>query len=137
MPDDDDPLRSLIQVGILIQQFNKDAESLLEISLVQWYLLTRLRDLPGTSASKLARSVGVNPSTLTQSIKRLERKGYIHTTWDGQDSRRKCISLTSTGQRVLTSADKSILQWRRGIALLKSDLARMGHFLTHLDCTPQ
>ena len=102
---------SLIRIGVTIQQMNKCTEKTLGLSLVQWYLLKQLIDLPASSAFNLAQAVGVHPSTLTQTLKRLEKKKYIFTTEDPSDSRRKLISITRFGKEKLESVSKILASW--------------------------
>lgn len=93
--DDFDRLASLAQA---VQHLNKHAEEGLGVSLVQFRLLRELIDLPGTSSQALARRARVHPSTLTQSIRRLDRKGFLHVATDPRDSRKKLLTVTRDGR---------------------------------------
>lgn len=75
------------------------------LSLVQWCLLKQLIDMPAAPAHSLARAVGVHPSTLTQTLKRLERRKYMFITEDPKDSRKKLISMTRIGMDALETAN--------------------------------
>lgn len=126
-------LFSLFHIGISIQAFNKRSEKILGISLVQWCLLRRLIDMPATSAYSLAISVGVHPSTLTQTLKRLERKKLIFVISDPKDSRKKLISITRAGMELLDKAQGSIEKYSKELSVIEGDLF---HIKSHLQNLP-
>lgn len=101
-------LLSLFQIGLSIHHLNLKAEQRLGISLGQWCLLRHLVDMPATSAFALAKAVGVHPSTLTQTLKRLNRRELIFITEDPKDSRRKLISITRKGKTMLDETEKAL-----------------------------
>lgn len=109
MSDLEHSLLTLFQIGVSIQNFNKRLEKSLGLSLVQWCLLKRLIDMPATPAHALAKAVGVHPSTLTQTLKRLERKNYIFITDDSKDYRKKLIAITRSGKKILEFANDKII----------------------------
>jgi DNA-binding MarR family transcriptional regulator len=98
----------LIRVGVEIQRLNKFFEKKLKLSLVQYGVLKHLVEMPAISAQELANLVGVHPSTLTQSIKRLEKKGHLFIDVDPLDSRKRIISITRNGKDSLDQAMKFI-----------------------------
>jgi DNA-binding MarR family transcriptional regulator len=107
----EETLFSMIRVCGSIQRLNKQAESQLSLSLVQWCFLKRLIDRPGISSHALADVIGVHASTLTQTVKRLERKGFIFVTDDPKDSRKKIISITRLGAGHLQAASARLESW--------------------------
>lgn len=108
MPPLDHVLFLLCRVGSSIHQLNQAAEREIGLSLVQWSLLRHLIDMPCTSAQELAHAVKVHPSTLTQSLRRLQRKDLIFVGGDPKDSRRKLIVITRRGRDVLRAAAPKI-----------------------------
>ncbi len=54
--------------------------------------------MPATSARKLASMVRIHPSTLTQSLGRLQRKGYLFASPDARDARKKMLVATREGK---------------------------------------
>ena len=119
----------LFQLGASIHQFSRLAESKLGISLVQWCLLQTLTDMPGTSALGLAKATGVHPSTLTQSLKRLQRKGYVFVGPCPKDSRRKVVSITRAGKSAVDDASDICLKWSSAISEIENELTRLRAFL--------
>jgi len=99
---------SLFRVSLGLQKFNKRLERLLGLSLVQWYLLRRLIQMPSTSAGVLAKDLGVHPGTLTPLLKRLRRKGMLFVEQDPFDSRRKNILISRAGRTKLVELEKSL-----------------------------
>ena len=129
MNDTERPLFSLFHIGNSIQALNKRSEKTMGLSLVQWCLLRCLIDMPASSAHLLAKAVGVHPSTLTQTLKRLERKNFIFITEDPKDSRKKLISITRSGRDVLEVTGASIDDWSRDLSILGEDLHRVRSYL--------
>jgi len=129
MIDFEQPLFSLFHIGNSIQAFNKRSEKKLGLSLVQWCLLKRLIDMPATPAHSLASSVGVHPSTLTQTLKRLERKKLVFVMSDPKDSRKKLVSITRSGMELLQRTESHLKKCSQGLSILSEDLARIGSHL--------
>lgn len=119
------PLYALFQIGNSIHQFNRRAEKHLGLSLVQWYLLMKLIDLPAASPFALAAAVGVHPSTLTQTLKRLEKKEFIYVGEDPHDSRKKVVSITRAGKIALDRATEKMESWSKDLNPFRKDLQRI------------
>ncbi len=121
-----DPLFDVFQIGISIHNFNKASEKRLGLSLVQWCVLKCLVDMPACSAHALAAAVGVHPSTLTQTLKRLEKKRFVFATEDPNDSRRKLISITRAGKETLDQASPRMADWSRSLGSVGKQLDAVG-----------
>ena len=91
-------MKRLVEVSLAIHNLNKSAEQRLGLSLVQFHILSALLELPGCSPLELAQMSGVHPSTLTQTLKILERKGLILIDKHPKDSRRKILLATRQGR---------------------------------------
>lgn len=94
-------LTKLVRMNLAFHNLNKGAENKLGLSLVQHHLLITLRDMPGCSPQALAEAAGMHPSTLTQSLKRLKKKNAIFVGEDPKDSRKKILSLTRIGHKLI------------------------------------
>ncbi len=129
MNDLDQSLFSLLDIGNSIHQFNKQSERRVGVSLVQWCLLKRLIDMPSASAQSLAAEVGVHPSTLTQSIKRLERKNFIFVIVDPKDSRKKLISITRHGKESLENTTIHMRTWLKEMEAFGDKIQRLSFLL--------
>lgn len=87
----------LIKTNIVFHNLNKRVESKLGLSLVQYQCLSRVQTQPGISSQSLARELGIHPSSLTQTIKRLNKRGLIYVGEHPHDSRKNMLSLTQGG----------------------------------------
>jgi DNA-binding MarR family transcriptional regulator len=91
------------EIGILDQIGRTVAESALVsgLSLAQFGLLNHLVRLGGEwSPVRLARAFQVTKQTMTSTLARLERQGYVHIRPDPADGRAKLVSLTAEGAAV-------------------------------------
>jgi len=118
----DQALVSLFHLGLSIHHLNQKTEKKLGLSLGQWVLLKHLIEMPATSAHTLAAAVGVHPSTLTQSMKRLEDRGLLFITEDPRDSRTKLIAITRKGKVALDQADATLKTNLKRFSKLNPDL---------------
>lgn len=108
----------LVRMSVAFHNLNKDAETQVGLSLVQYHVMSTLRDMPGTSPQELAKAVGVHPSTLTQSMKYLLNKGYLFASENPKDSRKKILSITLEGKEQIEKFDtqfNSLLKNSRGV----------------------
>jgi len=122
MSNSESHLISLFQIGIAIHQLNRRSEKYMGLSLVQWCLLKHLIDMPAVPAHSLAKVVGVHPSTLTQTLKRLEKKKYIFIIGDPKDTRKKLISITRLGKEILDSTSEKMTSWSKGFSDISDEL---------------
>jgi DNA-binding MarR family transcriptional regulator len=126
-------LLSLFRIGISIHNMNKFSEKKFGLSLVQWCLLGELIDMPGASAWALSKAVGVHPSTLTQTLKRLEKKGYVFVDEHPQDSRKKLISITKKGKRTFEESTAEMKSWSQKLNAIGDSLKDVHQHLNHLE----
>ena len=78
----------------------RDEESRKVISSHQASILDHLDDVEGTSLLDLAKHMGVTPSTMSLTVDRLERGGYVTRERSKQDKRRVDLRLTPSGVRI-------------------------------------
>jgi DNA-binding MarR family transcriptional regulator len=78
----------------------QDPRTRRRLSAHQGSILDHLDDLEPTTLMDLARHMGVTPSTMSLSVDRLERKGYVTRARDPRDRRRVNLRLTPAGVRV-------------------------------------
>lgn len=91
------------EIGILDQLGRSAAESALVsgLSLAQFALLNHLVRLGGEwSPVRLARAFQVTKQTMTSTLARLERQGYVAVRPDPADGRAKLVSITPEGTAV-------------------------------------
>ena len=78
----------------------RDPQSRRLLSQHQGSILDHLDDVEPTNLMDLARHMGVTPSTMSLSIERLVRRGYVLRTRDPRDRRRIRLLLSPAGVRV-------------------------------------
>ena len=83
----------------------------------QLRIMDHLEDAGGTPLGDLARHLGVTPSTLSLTIDRLERKGYVSRKQGTADRRQVMLRLTRQGVRLRDA--QTVLDLRRVRAVLK------------------
>lgn len=64
-------------------------------------LLAHIEDPSGTSPSRLARHLGIAPSTLSAALARLEAAGLLRLDTHPADARRRIVRLTSDGRQAV------------------------------------
>ncbi|OFZ30044.1 MAG: hypothetical protein A2622_09315 [Bdellovibrionales bacterium RIFCSPHIGHO2_01_FULL_40_29] len=94
-------LSNLISIARKLQDLNLEFEKDYDLSLMQWVVLGKLKDLPGCTAQTLANSLSMQPSSLTQILKRLEKKKCIFIASDPKDLRKKILMLSREGKKRL------------------------------------
>jgi DNA-binding MarR family transcriptional regulator len=78
----------------------RDPQSQRLLSRHQASVLDHLDEVDPMTLNDLARHMGVTPGTMSLTIDRLERKGYVVRLRDVSDRRRVHLRLTSAGVRV-------------------------------------
>ena len=78
----------------------RDPQSQRLLSRHQASILDHLDELEPTTVMALAGHMGVTAGTMSLSIDRLERKGYVVRLKDAKDRRRVHVRLTSAGVRI-------------------------------------
>lgn len=89
-----------------------------ELTFGQLEILELLFRLGPQTVGAAARQFRVALSTMTESLDRVEKAGYVERVRDGQDRRVVTIRLTATGRRMLERWNRHALETT--VALLKS-----------------
>lgn len=91
--------------GLITQAYRSLLEPL-KLTYPQFVVMMALWQKDSISVTELAKEVGLSKPTMTPLLKRLELLGYITRKFLLGDDRKKCISLTPTGQSLAQEADK-------------------------------
>jgi DNA-binding MarR family transcriptional regulator len=78
----------------------RDSKSLRLLSRHQASVLDHLDEIDPITINELARHMGVTPGTMSLTVDRLEKKGYVVRMKDAADRRRVHLRLTSAGVRI-------------------------------------
>ncbi|MGD0190527.1 MAG: MarR family winged helix-turn-helix transcriptional regulator [Rhizomicrobium sp.] len=87
-----------------------DAFRPLDLTSGQFSLLNALNRNEPAGMSDVAALLGMDRTTLTAALKPLERNGFVESSRDPSDRRRRKLALTRAGRKVLASA---MPVWRR------------------------
>ena len=128
-----DEIDSLFRLTLSLHHLNKEMEKKFRLSLVQLFVLIRIRALPATSSQALAKAIGLQPSSMTPTLRRLVRKEYIFVTEDPRDSRRKLIALTRRGNDTVERVNLELRKvWGRARGASQSNLEKTLGYLGEL-----
>src|ERR1051325_1388151 len=78
----------------------RDEQTRAVLSAHQASVLDHLEDVEGTSLLDLAKHMGVTASTMSLTVDRLERGGYVTRERSAVDKRRVDLRLTASGGRI-------------------------------------
>lgn len=68
------------------------------LSRTEMHALENIQDNPGATLTQIADMLGVTKATVSVSVSRLEKKGYLVKVRDGQDKRKSELVLTTMGE---------------------------------------
>ncbi len=70
-----------------------------------------------TNQTEIASILGKNKTTISRSLKAIEKKGFIKRVEIKEDKRVNIIELTQKGEEVLIESTKSVTQFREKLSL--------------------
>ncbi len=80
----------------------------LDITPVQYSIMTVVERIPGLDQTALAYEVGVDRATLANVLARLEKRHLLRRTRPRSNHRLKCVYLTEAGQRLLIQIQEAV-----------------------------
>lgn len=92
-------LEACVYLSLSTHHLNELVAQIVGVSLVQFFVLQNVIRVPGISASMLATKMRLHRSTLTQTLKRMERDSLLCVAPDPNDKRRHMIMATNEGIR--------------------------------------
>jgi DNA-binding MarR family transcriptional regulator len=101
-------LRLIWAVAHNLNATSKSMETSLGVTGLQRLVLRLVGQFPGITATRLARILHLNSSTLTGVLKRLERRGYVARQDDPRDGRQALVSLTEAGRALDVPAEGTV-----------------------------
>jgi DNA-binding MarR family transcriptional regulator len=102
-----------MNIGLAARRIGRFLEARLleaDLSLAQFALMTHIAAAEDDTIGALAERSGHDQSTLSRSLRGLERAGLVEITIDKDDLRRRAVWLTEAGARRLEAA---MPIWRR------------------------
>lgn len=94
-----------IAVAIFLQETEKHG-----VTPVQYAALHKVGIVPGIDQRTLARSIGLDTSTLAGVVDRLEARGLMQRSASPEDRRVRLLSLTQDGQDLLGAIEPDMLK---------------------------
>ena len=98
-------IRRAQQISVAVFMDETDGE---DVTPVQFAMLNTLADQSGVDQVTLASMVGFGPATSGSVISRLESKGWVRRQEDPGDRRRKLLSITAEGRRVVQRLQRQV-----------------------------
>jgi DNA-binding MarR family transcriptional regulator len=89
-----------IAVAIFLQETEKHG-----VTPVQYAALHQVGGAPGTDQRTLARSIGLDTSTVAGVIDRLEARGLVQRSASAEDRRVRLLTLTPQGEELLDAIE--------------------------------
>jgi DNA-binding MarR family transcriptional regulator len=93
-------LRLLWEVDHALQRASKRMAVRFGVTGPQRLVIRIVGRFPGIPAGQLAAILRIHPSTVTDIVQRLERRGLVQRTRDARDGRRVLLGLTEQGRNV-------------------------------------
>jgi DNA-binding MarR family transcriptional regulator len=100
-------IRRLQQIAVAVFLQETEAHG---ITPVQYAALHAVAQAPGVDQRTLARSIGLDTSTIAGVIDRLEARGLMQRSASPDDKRVRLLSLTAAGQRLLGDIEPAMLR---------------------------
>jgi DNA-binding MarR family transcriptional regulator len=100
-------IRRLQQIAVAVFLQETEAHG---ITPVQYGALHAVAHAPGIDQRTLARTIGLDTSTMAGVIDRLESRGLMQRSASPDDKRVRLLSLTAAGQRLLGAVEPAMLR---------------------------
>lgn len=115
---------------ITTQHFDKIFQTV-GLTAPQFSLLAEITANESIAISELAERMLMDQTTVTRNIEILRKKGYVNVRTDDNDSRKRCISISETGEEKLNEA---IPVWNNVQSLIEKEIGfeKFNEFLTTL-----
>ena len=127
-------MQQLWSLDHALQSASKRMKSRLGLTGPQRLVLRLVGRTPGLSASELAQTLRLHPSTLTGVLRRLEDRGLLRRAEDASDRRRAHLHLTAAGARAneIRAGTVEAAVRRALMRLTSSEVARSKRLLSVL-----
>jgi DNA-binding MarR family transcriptional regulator len=104
------------------------------LTVTQYGLLGQLLRSAGIGIGALAEGLVMDPTTLTRSLRPLQRQGFVTTRPDRRDRRSKCLHLTAKGRAAFENAVPAWKGAQRRVeeAIGGSEIAALSAALDHV-----
>jgi DNA-binding MarR family transcriptional regulator len=87
----------------------------------QHAVLKRLEDIGAATTADLARAEIITPQAMGGLVATLEEAGYVARREDTEDARRRLVTLTSAGRKILAANRAARHRWLAGVVAEQFD----------------
>lgn len=124
--------RNLRMTTRITTQYFDQIFQAVELPVTQFALLADIASHENIAISELAEILLMDQTTVTRNIEILRKKGYVNVRTDDNDSRKKCISISDSGENKLNEA---IPVWNNVHYLLEQEIGtkKLEEFLETLE----
>ena len=95
--------KSLLAVTRAVKRLERDEVCCGDLTLQQYETMRRLANLEQATLGAIAADLGIDLSTASRNLTRLERQGYVSKVRQDTDARTVILRLTKKGERALST----------------------------------
>lgn len=95
-----------------------------DITPVQWGILTIVSENPGVGQIEISEELGLDRSNVANVVDRLANRGLLRQKFSPKDRRKKDITLTRAGEKIIGQVEAGALRAQRKILSPLSDSER-------------
>jgi DNA-binding MarR family transcriptional regulator len=116
-------IRRLHQISVAIF-IGECASAELEITAVQWGILSIVSEYPGVGQIEIAEELGLDRSNAANVVERLSKRGLLRQKVSAADQRKKEITITKAGEKVMSQLEGCAQRFQRKLLGPLSDTER-------------
>jgi DNA-binding MarR family transcriptional regulator len=107
-------IRRLQQIQVAVFM-NECAAADIDITPVQWGILTIVAEYPGVGQIEISEELGLDRSNVANVVDRLVKRGLLRQKTSSADARKKDITLTKAGEKIIEQVEASAQRAQRKI----------------------
>jgi DNA-binding MarR family transcriptional regulator len=116
-------IRRLQQISVAIF-ISECAEAQIDITPVQWGIMSMICESPGVGQIEIAEELGLDRSNVANVVERLVTRGWLRQKLSTEDQRKKQITITRTGEKVMEQLEGIALRFQRKLLNPLTDAER-------------
>ncbi len=105
-------IRRLHQISVAIF-INECTTAELDITAVQWGILSIVSEYPGVGQIEISAELGLDRSNVANVVDRLTKRGLLRQKLSAADQRKKAITITKAGQKLMADLEACALRFQR------------------------
>jgi DNA-binding MarR family transcriptional regulator len=105
-------IRRLQQISVAIF-ISECAEAQLDITPVQWGILSMISEYPGVGQIEISEELGLDRSNVANVVDRLVTRGWLRQKFSPADQRKKEITITRAGEKAMDQLEGIAQRFQR------------------------